>query len=377
MQFCMLLFLYLYAMADMLLRGDSMKHRIVWLGLIIGILITGCGTNEENDVKGTGKEETVVEKEIVPEKETLSAIGMTSGMEQTVETTATKDELAAEVLPFEELENLEFYFSSGAGGWRTVLMIEADGNFYGTFSDSDMGTTGEGYPGGTYYFCEFNGKFTEPVKVNDYTYAMQIEAMDYMQEEGTEEIIDGTLYCYSGAYGLEGAEEILVYAPGAPVAELPIEYKNWVRNVMVDPDAPELSFYGLYNVKEQNGFSSFAAVDPIEMWVEDAKERADVVMNSLLHDPLNQAELNVKAEELYQIWDGVLNQLWGEAKKRLPEAEFADLLQEQRAWIVEKEDEARKAGEEVEGGSMYGMVVNSRAARVTEERVYELYELLK
>ena len=46
-------------------------------------------------------------------------------------------------------------------------------------------------------------------------------------------------------------------------------------------------------------------------------------------------------------------------------------------WIAEKEKAVEEAGKEVEGGSMYSLVVNMKAAELTEERVYELYELLK
>ena len=36
-----------------------------------------------------------------------------------------------------------------------------------------------------------------------------------------------------------------------------------------------------------------------------------------------------------------------------------------------------EAGKEVEGGSMYPLITNTKAAEITEERVYEFYELLK
>ena len=38
---------------------------------------------------------------------------------------------------------------------------------------------------------------------------------------------------------------------------------------------------------------------------------------------------------------------------------------------------AEAAGKEFEGGSMYPLIVNTEAARLIEERVYKLYELLK
>ena len=72
-----------------------------------------------------------------------------------------------------------------------------------------------------------------------------------------------------------------------------------------------------------------------------------------------------------------MNTLWAELKEQLPEEEFAELLDEQRTWIAEKEQSMLDAGKEVEGGSVYSLVVNMKAAEITEARVYELYELLK
>ena len=52
------------------------------------------------------------------------------------------------------------------------------------------------------------------------------------------------------------------------------------------------------------------------------------------------------------------------------------LLQEQRAWITEKEAEVKEAGEAVGGGSMAPLVANQRAAQITRKRVYELASYL-
>ena len=52
---------------------------------------------------------------------------------------------------------------------------------------------------------------------------MKIEEIGYENEVGTEEIKDEILYCYSTAYGLDEAEEILIFLPGAPFRELPEE----------------------------------------------------------------------------------------------------------------------------------------------------------
>ena len=334
----------------------SMKKILLLTFLTLCMGMAGCGKQEIGEV---------VKLEISDEIET----NQKEGIDSTIS--------AADTFDFKAFENLEFYFASGAGGWRTFLNIEEDGSFFGEYSDSDMGSTGEGYPNGTYYYCKFNGKFTEAVKVNDYTYSMKIEEISCVNEPETSEIIDGILYYYATPYGMEGAEEVLIYLPGAPVSELPEEYINWVRNDMVDPDAVELSFYGLYNVTEQKGFSSYDTSGRIEDMIAATEEWALTIRASLEHDTLTQADMNVKAMELYENWDAALNTLWSELKERLPEDEFKALLEEQRAWIADKEAAVKEAGKEVEGGSLYALVVNMKAAEITEARVYELYEMLK
>ena len=112
-------------------------------------------------------------------------------------------------------------------------------------------------------------------------------------------------------------------------------------------------------------------------YLASVKEQADMIKASLEKDPLSQNEMNMKSEELFGLWDGALNYLWGELKERLPEDEFAKLLDEQRVWIAEKEKAVEEAGKGFEGGSMYPLLVNQEAADLTEARVYELLELFK
>jgi len=49
----------------------------------------------------------------------------------------------------------------------------------------------------------------------------------------------------------------------------------------------------------------------------------------------------------------------------------------QQRWIIEKEEAVKKAGEDYEAGSVYPLIVNTEAAKITEERVYELFALLE
>lgn len=106
-------------------------------------------------------------------------------------------------------------------------------------------------------------------------------------------------------------------------------------------------------------------------------EQSDIIKSALENEVVTQTDMNIKSQELYELWDGALNHLWSELKNRLSEEDFSELLDKQRIWIEEKEKSVEEAGKEVEGGSMYSLVVNMEAAKITEERVYELYELLK
>lgn len=108
-----------------------------------------------------------------------------------------------------------------------------------------------------------------------------------------------------------------------------------------------------------------------------AKEKSDTLKASLENDALTQTDMNRKAQELYELWEAALSYVLDEAKNNLPEDEWTKLTDEQKTWIKEKGKAAEAAGKEVEGGSLYALTVSIASARITEERVYELYKLLK
>jgi len=124
-------------------------------------------------------------------------------------------------------------------------------------------------------------------------------------------------------------------------------------------------------VSEQNNISSD------DDYLTSIIEQSDIIKASLEQETLTQADMNLKSEKLYKLWDNALNDLWGKLKDSLSDEEFSKLLDEQRIWIAEKEKNVEEAGKEVEGGSMYSLVVSMEDAKITEERVRELYELLK
>ncbi len=114
----------------------------------------------------------------------------------------------------------------------------------------------------------------------------------------------------------------------------------------------------------------------LDDYISSVREQSDTIQSSLANDPLTQTDMNLKSQELYVLWDSALNVLWDEMKLSLPDEEFKRLLEQQRIWISEKEQSAAAAGKDVEGGSLYPLVVTMEAAKITEERVYTLYEML-
>ena len=364
-----------------------MRRKLI-LFILAGLLslsVASCGSSVQDEpVVAPAQEESEKSEDAEPSQEDMTAeeeevsAGEDSNPETEMPVADVAEVQADDSFSFDKLEKLDFLFASGAGGWGTTLQIHPDGSFEGQYHDSDMGSTGDGYPNGTMYLCNFTGQFTQPVKVDDHTYSMQIARKDYEQQIGTEEIKDGVLYCYSDAYGLEEAQNILIYLPGKPLAELSEDFLYWVGyyDLSATTDT-ELPFYAINNEAKEEGFVGHDIVADIKYHLQQTNEYTSTLGQSIDNDPLSQAELNEKSQWMYEEWDYVLNELWRVLKRTLDSDRMRVLTDEQRAWIAEKEQTVADAGAEFEGGSMQPMIMNLRAAKLTKERVYELMELLE
>jgi hypothetical protein len=179
-------------------------------------------------------------------------IAIDTGKPYTAETTTSDSENAFADFP------KDFIFTSGAGAWETSLRVEKDGSFTGYYYDSNMGETGPGYPNGTRYECNFNGKFTDVKQIGAYEYSMRIDSLRTNETEGEERIDDGVRIVAGEPYGLEGldsSDEILLYLPGRPTEDLPEGFLDWVR-IAWDETPATMPFFGLYNVTGDEGFFS-------------------------------------------------------------------------------------------------------------------------
>lgn len=166
----------------------------------------------------------------------------------------TEATLNGGVLPIED--NFEMLYASGAGAWGTFITLNADGSFTGTYHDSEMGDSGEGYDS-TRYECEFTGKFTDIKMIEDYAFSMKLESVETkvpVGQEWIEEMEDGwrLRYVATDPLGIAGGEEFIFYLPTAPVSELEEEFLMW--NPARNEDTEILNRYGLYNVITDAGF---------------------------------------------------------------------------------------------------------------------------
>ena len=110
---------------------------------------------------------------------------------------------------------------------------------------------------------------------------------------------------------------------------------------------------------------------------KNIKNSIAFILGFVFKDPLTQADYNEKTKEIYDLWDDALNMIWKSLKETKSADEMQTISKEEKEWISFKEQETEKAGAGYEGGTMYSMIVNQKAAELTKARVYELLELLE
>ena len=200
-----------------------------------------------------------------------------------------------DALPFEE--GMEMVFSSGVGAWRTYLTLYPDGSFAGEYTDSDAGDTGEDYPNGTQYICQFHGSFGEIKQMSDTFYSLVLKELvtDTGHPEGEEWIEEGVRYVSSAPYGLDGEDgetlkpgavfwfytpEATGYEPGSSLYGA-AEFCSWMperRRLVNETDT--LGYYGLHNLETNYGFFSTGVMETDLSGYFDGLKGAAVLYNA-------------------------------------------------------------------------------------------------
>ena len=214
-----------------------------------------------------------------------------------------------EIAPEELLGLLpkQYMFASGAGGWRTMLYLNEDGSFTGDYIDMDMGSQEA-------WGCNFHGRFALPERIAPYFWRMGIEELTVTGlKDGTAVgdtyVEDGTRYTVTEPYGLNNADELLVYLPGIATASLPEGFFKWARGWgWCYPDYYEkgfpsiFPFYGLYNAAADQGWVAVTEDESYAMYVDFRTENAANTASRLY--ALKDAPLIELVENLvcYDVW---------------------------------------------------------------------------
>lgn len=289
----------------------------------------------------------------------------------------TSEDIDDSTITFADLAKYSYSFSSGAGGWEDDFDIEKDGYFHGSYHDSDMGDTGEDYPDGIRYYCDYEGHFENIQKVDEYTYKMQMKDITILNDDN-EYIADGVKYVPLSPYALSGADEVDIYMPGKPVSEIDEQVQRWLF-IDYQEQQDTLDNLALVNVAENQGIASSERIS--------AKKEAEGFYNTtensyeyysdMLSEALTTADMVEITSSQVRISDDCLNNIWRVIKYNTDEAEFNKILEEQRQWLKDRDAKAQESADEYDGGSFASVAYNDTYASATMERCKKLLEYIE
>lgn len=76
----------------------------------------------------------------------------------------------------------------------------------------------------------------------------------------------------------------------------------------------------------------------------------------------------------WELWDKLLNEIYGVLKEQLSPEEMDQLREEQRNWVKYRDDSALEASLKYNGATQERLEYVAVLAKLTEDRCYELVE---
>lgn len=142
------------------------------------------------------------------------------------------------------------------------------------------------------------------------------------------------------------------------------------ETVSISPLDPEPSVSGQLTVDagtEAESLSYYRSrLAELENRIQKNREKQNVSNSSNLAKSLADSEL--------KLWDNELNLIYGEIKDALDDDEAAELIEEERAWIRERDRKAVEAAKASAGGSLESVEYTASLAESTRARAYELLD---
>ena len=205
------------------------------------------GTSQSKDKKKKTKTsssttESTTKQTSTTKEQTTQSKTTTSQAPQAEKTkSSTPVKPAAQPTILDTLVGKNFVFSSGSGGWGARFLSDLMA-FSGNYHNSDMGSTGPGYPGGTISESKVSGQFTRPHQVSPTLYEVDIENLQYEKPVGSSEIKENRKYEYSEAYGISKNHRMAIYLPGTPISSMPEELRLYSYG-LIPEDSQTLPVY--------------------------------------------------------------------------------------------------------------------------------------
>ena len=205
------------------------------------------GTSQSKDKKKKTKTsssttESTMKQTSTAKEQTTQSKTTTSQAPQAEKTkSSTPAKPAAQPTILDTLVGKNFVFSSGSGGCGARFLSDLMA-FSGNYHNSDMGSTGPGYPGGTISESKLSGQFTRAHQVSPTLYEVYLENLQYEKPVGSSEIKDNVKYEYTEAYGISKNTRMAIYLPGTPISSMPEELRLYSYG-LIPEDSQTLPVY--------------------------------------------------------------------------------------------------------------------------------------
>lgn len=169
-------------------------------------------------------------------------------------------------------------------------------------------------------------------------------------------------------------EEFSLYKNSATWLEMPKEEKDFSFDYIYYDKNGKL-------IESENPFTN----DPAEVKEEEASSSLKEKYLQQLDDtkkeagelePIDSSTYALKKveNERWELWDELLNEIYGVLGEQLSEKEMSQLKKEQRNWIKLRDDRALEASLKFKGGTQEQLEYVAVLANLTEERCYEIIE---
>ncbi len=184
-----------------------------------------------------------------------------AGFENKTEADKPVVETTANELDFSDIPACFRYWTYTMSSIWTEINIEKDGTFRGEYYSYVSMDTGPGYENGTKEGNHFEGKFANPVQIDEYTYRIRIEYIN--TERNSDKIVNGTREITTSPEGISNTSDLYLYLPGTPISHMQSDMQFWIDGVGNVDRSGDLSGgvnvlpdgnYGLYQPGNWCGF---------------------------------------------------------------------------------------------------------------------------